>query len=239
MYEIIKNKFLEIIEGMDLESEEVRIFAKPLTPEEAIGNPEDQDYPIQKGKERLLQAEFRGSHGQAFTDMFGNYEGKLSQVVRMNLTNNFRRAIFIATINAVMRYLGRVSKTIHCKDKDPKECGQELVKYINKSYGNPKVMLVGLQPRMLEAMKKEFELKVTDMDKDNIGQEKYGIRIDPPEKTKENLKWCDIALVTGTTVINNTISEYNNMAKPTIFYGVTVSGVAHLLGLDHFCPISR
>jgi len=235
MYDIIKERFSAIIEERNLGSEEVRVIAKTLTPEEAIGNPEDDDYPIQKGKERLVQAEFKGSQGQAFTDMFGNYEGKLSQIIEMDLSNNFRRAIFISTINAVMKHLGMVNQTIHCKDKDPKNCSRELVSYIKKEFNKPRVALVGLQPRMLEALSEEFEVRVTDLDEENIGQQKCGIIIDSPEQTEANLNWCDIALVTGTTLINNTINAFS-LDKHIIFFGVSIVGPAHLLGLNHFCP---
>ena len=81
----------------DLLDETVVIRAKPLTPEEAIGNPESEDFPILKGVERLMQAEFAGSFGQAFTDMYGDFEGTLQDVLAMELTNNYRRAIFVAT----------------------------------------------------------------------------------------------------------------------------------------------
>jgi len=47
----------------------IGLVAAALSPEEAIGNPEDRDYPLIVGKERLMQAEFRGALGQAFTDM--------------------------------------------------------------------------------------------------------------------------------------------------------------------------
>ena len=69
MYAVIRDKFEQIVEENDLLNETVMIRAKPLTPEEAIGNPESEDFPILKGHERLMQAEFRGSFGQAFTDM--------------------------------------------------------------------------------------------------------------------------------------------------------------------------
>ena len=235
MYDIIKERFSAIIEERNLGSEEVRVIAKTLTPEEAIGNPEDDDYPIQKGKERLVQAEFKGSQGQAFTDMFGNYEEKISQIIEMDLSNNFRRAIFISTINAVMKHLGMVNQTIHCKDKDPKNCSQELISYIKKEFNKPRVALVGLQPRMLEALSEEFEVRVTDLDEENIGRQKFGIIIDSPEQTEANLNWCDIALVTGTTLINNTINAFS-LDKHIIFFGVSIVGPAHLLGLNHFCP---
>lgn len=234
MYDIIKKEFTKLISESGLGSEEVFIQAVPLSPEAAIGNPEDKDYPLITGVERLMQAEFRGALGQAFTDMYGNFNGKLSDIVEMDLRNNFRRAIFISSLNAVMRYLRLITKSIHCKDNEPRECSYELVKYVERNYGRPRIAFVGFQPRMVEALSPKFELRVTDMDQDNIGTEKFGTIIHSPEKTEENLNWCDIALVTGTTIVNDTINQFRT-SKPVIYYGITISGVAKLLGLSHFC----
>ncbi len=238
MYDIIKEQFIKLVNENGLQSEKIVIHATPLSPQQAIGNPEDKDYPLITGDERLMQAEFRGSLGQAFTDMYGDFSGRLSDIVDMDLRNNFRRAIFVSSLNAVMRYLGLVTKTIHCKDNEPRECSHELVRYIQKNYGHPRLAMVGFQPRMVEALSKEFELKVTDMAQDNIGTEKFGTIIYSPEKTPEHLNWCDIALVTGTTIVNNTIDQFS-MSKPVIFYGITISGVAKLLGLNHFCHLGK
>ena len=238
MYDIIKKEFSKIIKGNGLESEAVVIKAVPLSPEEAIGNPEDKDYPLITGRERLMQAEFRDCLGQAFTDMYGNFSGRLSDIVAMDLKNNFRRAIFISSLNAVMRYLGLITKTVHCKNSEPPECSQELVKFVERNYGNPKIAFIGFQPRMVQALSPRFELRVTDMDQDNIGQEKFGVIVDGPEKTRQNLDWCDFALVTGTTVVNGTFSQFMAF-KPAVFYGITVSGVAKLLGLEHFCHLGH
>jgi len=235
VYDIIKKEFVKLVNEGGLQGEKVIIRATPLSPAQAIGNPEDKDYPLVVGVERLMQAEFRGSVGQAFTDMYGDFSGKLSDIVGMDLKNNFRRAIFISSLNAVMRHLGLISETKHCKNNQPRECGHELVRYIEKNYGHPKIAMVGFQPRMVEALAQRFELRVTDMDKDNIGKEKFGAKIYDPSHTKKNLNWCDIALVTGTTVVNDTIDQFR-ISKPVIFYGVTISGVAKLLGLNHFCP---
>jgi hypothetical protein len=234
-YDIIKREFIRLINERGLEGEKVIIRANPLSPEQAIGNPEDKDYPLVAGVERLMQAEFRGSLGQAYTDMYGDFSGTLSEIVDMDLKNNFRRAIFISSLNAVMKHLGLITKTVHCKNAQPPECSQELVRYIEKNYGQPKVAMVGFQPRMVEALAKHFELRVTDMDKDNIGKEKFGVKIDDPSRAEENLRWCDIALVTGTTIVNDTIDQFR-IDKPVIFYGITISGAAKLLGLNHFCP---
>jgi hypothetical protein len=230
-YDIIRKEFIQVIKNNNLESEEIVIKAVPLSPQEAIGNPEDKDYPLVIGRERLMQAEFRGCFGQAFTDMYGNFSGRLSDIVNMDLANNFRRAIFISSL---MRYLGLTDRTIHCRDNEPRQCSYELVRYIEDNYGRPKIAMVGLQPRIVEALSPRFELKVTDLDQDNIGAEKFGVTIQDPDKTAENLEWCDIALVTGTTVVNDTIDQFR-IAKPAIFYGITVAGTAKLLGLNHWC----
>ena len=235
MYAIIKKEFIKLINERGLQGERVIIRATPLSPEQAIGNPEDKDYPLVVGVERLMQAEFRGSLGQAYTDMYGDFSGRLSEIAAMDLKNNFRRAIFISSLNAVMKHLGLITQTVHCKNNQPRECSHELVSFIEKNYGQPKVAMVGFQPRMVEALARHFELRVSDMDKDNIGKEKFGVKIDDPSHAEENLDWCDIALVTGSTVINNTISQFR-ISKPVIFYGVSISGVAKLLGLNHFCP---
>lgn len=233
-YDMIREKFAGIIKENALESGEVEVRAEPLSPEEAIGNPEDRDYPLLVGVERLMQAEFRGCKGHAFTDMYGNFSGRLADIMAMELTNNFRRAVFISSLNAVLRYLGLVERTMHCRDNEPRQCSQELVKYIEENYGHPRIAFVGFQPRMFEALSGRFELKVTDMNPASIGSEKSGITINGPEKTPEHLKWCDMAVVTGTTVVNATIDQFQ-IDKPVLYYGITISGAAKLLGLNHFC----
>lgn len=233
-YDIIKEEFTRIIKENALESEEVEVKAAPLSTEDAIGNPEDRDYPLLAGVERLMQAEFKGCRGQAFTDMYGNFSGRLADIAAMDLTNNFRRAIFISSLNAALRYLGLITRTVHCKDNEPRQCCHELVKYIERNYSHPKIAFVGFQPRMVEALSGQFKLKVTDMDQANIGSEKFGIIIDSSEKAPEHLEWCDIAVVTGTTIVNETIDQFR-IAKPVVYYGVTISGAAKLLGLNHFC----
>ncbi len=152
MYNNIKKEFIKIINEHGLESEEVVIHAIPLSPEEAIGNPEDKDYPLVTGVERMMQAELKGSRGHAFTDMYGDFSGRLSDIMEMDLTNNFRRAIFISSLNAVMRHLGLIDKSVHCKDDEPPRCSHELTKYIERNYGRPKIAMVGFQPRMVEAL---------------------------------------------------------------------------------------
>ncbi|MGP8322813.1 MAG: Rossmann-like domain-containing protein [Methanosarcinaceae archaeon] len=239
MYSVIREKFELIVKENDLLNETVIIRAKPLTPEEAIGNPECEDFPILKGHERLMQAEFRGSFGQAYTDMHGNFEGTLRDILDMELTNNFRRAIFIASLNAVMRNLGLIKGSVHCKDRGPEECGEDLVEFLGK-YGRSRIALIGFQPVHARCCSGTYELKILDMDCDNIGKEKFGVVVlDGSRYLEEVLKWCDLALVTGTTVVNGTIEPILDIArKKSVFYGISIAGVACLLGLERFCPRS-
>ena len=77
----LKEKVIDSWKQEGFLTEKVEIRAKALSTEEAIGNPEHRDFPIQKGKEKLMQATFRGAAGQSFTDMYGDYEGTLEQVM--------------------------------------------------------------------------------------------------------------------------------------------------------------
>ena len=238
LFETLRREFGRTAQENGLESERVRVVAQPLTAEEAIGCPEERDYPLLKGKERLMQARLKGTPGQAFTDMFGRYEGTISDILRGTLRTNFHRAVFIATLNATMNHVGLIHKAVHCRDEEPRRCSLELLRHINEKFGRPKLFLAGFQPRMVEVLSQALPLRVTDLDPDNIGKQKFGISIEGPEETRANLVWCDVVLVTGTTIVNNTISEFF-IRKPTIFYGVTISGAAKILGLNHFCACSK
>ncbi|PKP54754.1 hypothetical protein CVT91_18425 [Candidatus Atribacteria bacterium HGW-Atribacteria-1] len=231
----MKEKFLNLIKEKDLLSQKVEVVsARSLTPQEVIGTPERDDFPLLKGEEVMLQADFKGSLGQAFTDMPGNYSSSLREILAMSLDNNFKRAIFIATLNAVLRYLNYISKTVHCKDKEPGECAIHLVDYIKERFGNPRIAFIGMQPAMVEALAAQFEIRVVDLDPDNVGQKKCGVLIEDAAHTKEILSWADIVLATGTTVVNNTLTSLL-IEKPIMFYGVTIAGVAYLKGYEQYC----
>jgi len=234
-YNDIKERFFNLIKEKNLMSSKVEVVsARTLTPQEVIGKPERDDFPLLKGKEVMLQADFKGNLGQAFTDMPGNYSGTLKEIFDMSLDNNFKRAVFIATLNAVLRYLNYISKTVHCKDKEPAECAAHLVDYIKERFGNPRIAFIGMQPAMVEALVAQFEIRVVDLDPDNVGQKKCGVLIEDVAYTKEILSWADLILATGTTVVNDTLTPLL-IEKPIIFYGVTIAGVAYLKGYEQYC----
>ena len=234
-YNDIKERFFNLVKEKDLMSSKVEVVsARTLTPQEVIGKPERDDFPLLKGREVMIQADFKGSLGQAFTDMPGNYNGTLKEIFDMSLDNNFKRAVFIATLNAVLRYLNYISKTVHCKDKEPAECAAHLVDYIKERFGNPRIAFIGMQPAMVEALVVQFIIRVVDLDPDNVGQRRCGVLIEDVAYTKEILSWADLILTTGTTVVNDTLTPLLT-EKPIIFYGVTIAGVAYLKGYEQYC----
>jgi len=238
VYRELQQNLLEICKFQDLLKQPVRVQARVLSTEEAIGNPEADDFPLQKGRERLMQAEFLGSAGQAFTDQYGDFEGILDDIVKMDFENNFRRAVFVSTVNAVLRHLGRIEKTVHCRDQEPAECAVELASHIQRKYGEGKIAMVGFQPRMVESLASRFPLRVLDLDRDNIGTNKYQVTIEGPETTDEAVGWADLLVVTGTTLVNGSIGEFLG-GKPVLFYGTTISGAAHLMNWERFCARSH
>ncbi|MDO9513222.1 MAG: DUF364 domain-containing protein [Elusimicrobiota bacterium] len=236
MMEIIRKKLLQVVKKNAFSNDSVEITAKTLSSEEALGNPEHDDYPLLNGRERLMEASFQTSKGVAFSDMFGNFKSSLGEILNMELKNNFRRAIFVATANAVLRELNFVEKTRHCRSEDLTLCAGELCAFIRKNFGNPKIFLCGLQPRFAEALSAEFKIRITDMDAANLGKEFNGIKVGKTDKTDEYMNWCDLIFATGSTFVNGTAGSLIKSKKQIVFYGVTGAGPCFLLGLKRYCP---
>ena len=74
IYDEIREHAFQVIDKSLLDRN-ITVKARALSTKEAIGNPESDDFPLMKGRERLMQAELEGSAGQAFTDQFGDFEG--------------------------------------------------------------------------------------------------------------------------------------------------------------------
>jgi hypothetical protein len=237
-YDTLKQRALRLCHDTGMPNETVTVKARTLSTEEAIGNPEADDFPLQKGKERLIEARFGSGAGQAFTDRFGDYEGPLLEILAMPLNNNYRRAVFIATLNALLHHMGRIFGTIHCKDREPVDCARKLAAHLKERYGEVRIGQVGFQPRMVEAIAEAFPVRLLDLDPENIGTRKFNVLVEGPEAKEDVIDWADLLLVTGSTVANGTIEHFLDI-KPVIFYGTTVAGAAHLMGWERFCECSH
>jgi uncharacterized protein (DUF4213/DUF364 family) len=241
--EEVKEKFRKIIAEHQLGNESVEVTIGTLTASQAIGSPVRQDFPLLEGREVMIEAEFKGSFGQAFTDRPHEFRGSLNDVVSLKLDTTEERAIFDATLNAVTAHLGLATGARHCHDEEPEECAAEIAQHLLTSYGKVKVGLVGYQPAILENLVGVFgadNVRCTDLNPGNIGTPKFGTEVwDGKTDTERLIKWCDVLLATSSSIVNGTFDgikeEADARGKKMIIFGVTGAGVAALLGIERLC----
>ncbi len=78
-----------------------------------------------------------------------------------------------------------------------------------EAIGNPedvKITQIGFQPRMAQYLPSVFKMRLIDLDPDNIGKTKQGVLIGGGDATGDAVNWCDLLLVTGTTVANGILA---------------------------------
>jgi hypothetical protein len=243
----IRASVKEMAERERLLHVDITVLAKPLTPEEAIGTPGRRDFPIIIGKERVLEATLLGSKGHAFTDSPQEFLGSLQDVLSLELTSNQHRAIYIATINALLGRLGMADKTVHCKDEEPEECALEIAGTLLKKYGNVNVGLIGLNPAIAERLIEVFgpkHVRITDLCRDVVGQQRFGVEIwDGNDRTQDLIGDSDVVIITGTTLVNDTFEQIKSRieaaGKEYLLYGVTAAAVSRLCGIERICPCGR
>ena len=244
-----KYKFHEMMtDGVAFPTSIVRIKARGLSAIEAIGEPKRQDYPILTGKEVMIEAECAGSFGQAFTDQPMDYVGTLADIFALPLTNTGNRALFIATLNAVLKKNRLVDKTVHCKNEEPEACATMLMSWLGKRIEDgQKIGLIGLQPTMLEKLSVTFgpeQVLASDLDAKVIGTEKWGVKIlDGAKDNQRIMDEADFVLVTGSSIVNGTFDELyhylSNNHKPFAAFGNTIAGVAALMDVPRVCFKAR
>ncbi len=237
-------KYLEtIVADGRLDDRPVKVSIGTLTVDQAIGNPERRDFPLIEGKEVMIEAEFEGCFGQAFTDRPHEFEGTLHDILGLSLKENDNRAIFIATLNAVAAHLGMAEGTRHCRNEQPELCAAELAEHVRNAYGKIKVGLIGLQPAILDHLVRqlgEANVRCTDLNPRNVGTRKYGAEIwDGRTDTERLIEWSDLLLATSSTIVNNSYddikAEADRRGKPLVIFGVTGAGPAALLDLGRLC----
>jgi len=242
-YKRLHEKLIEIAGKNHLLDKKITIKTYTLKPEEAIGSPDRKDFPLLKGREVLMEATFMGQKGQAYTDAPSNFLGSLKEIFDLKLDESRQKALFIAALNAVMRYSYPDLKTVHCKGNGMEECAQEIKAFV-QSLRPKTVGIIGLQPAILDAM---IDLLGTgsviciDRDEDNRGKIKHGVQIGCGDGigTEEVFKTSDVVLATGSSSANGSLVDIINMSEryntPVYFYGTTISGVARLMNLNHLC----
>lgn len=237
IYKDLKIELDKILKEHNLSEENIMIKSKTLTDEEAIGITKRKDFPLLTGKEIMLQAEFKGAIGQAFTSAPTVFKGTLGEIVELDLENDdHARGLFIASLNAIMRYLKLTDKTVHCRNEEPELCGEEFKNHMQEKYNDAKIAIVGYQPAIIENLSKDFTVRVLDLSPENVGKDKFGITIEHGiDDYNEVINWADLILCTGSTIANGSIVNFINLEKPVFFFGTTIAGAAEILGLKRLC----
>jgi uncharacterized protein (DUF4213/DUF364 family) len=140
-----------------------------------------------------------------------------------------------------------VSGTVHCRDEDPERCAIQIAGKVEIHLHWKKIGLVGFNPAIAEELARRFgtaRLRITDLDPDNIGTERFGVPIwDGESRAEELIRWADGVLLTGTTMVNGTFDplweEMEATRTPAILFGVTAAAMAHLFGFERLCPCAR
>lgn len=244
IYRKITGKFAEILEKRELDPGDIRITSAGLSPEEAIGKTDRTDFPIMTGKEVMLQASYKGACGQAFTDSPAIFAGPLAEILKMDIISDpHARGLYLAAMNAVLKYLGYIENTVHCKNAEPGECSEDYISYLRGKYGKCRLALIGYQPWLFKAISGEsdFELRALDLNPENVGQIRFDVKVEHgiDDYDEVVLKWADVVLCTSSVFANATMDKYVDIGKEVLFYGITGAGAIKLLDLQRHCPLSK
>ncbi len=239
-YGTLKERFTEVLQETGLLGEQVSVDCRALRPEEAIGRPKRQDFPILAGKDVMIQAQFRQTRGQAFTDAPASFEGTLDEILAMDIVHDrHSRSLFIAVLNAVMAHLGRCCGTVHCRTEGPELCSGDMKAYLQEHYpADVRIALIGYQPALLEMLHDSgFSVRVLDLNPGNVGQVRCGVLVEDGVRDYDKVvhDFAQLILCTGSTVCNGTIVNYLELEKEVVFFGTSIAGTASLLGLNRVC----
>jgi uncharacterized protein (DUF4213/DUF364 family) len=245
-YMELRQRFRGAVAQAGLGAAQVTVTSRALTPQEAIGTPERHDYPILTGKEVLIQATCCDNLGQAFTNHPTLFNGTLDDVLALPLESTENTAVFIATLNAMMRHLHPELRTVHCRDDEPERCAERLADEV-ATRGVTYIGLIGLQPAILAALAARFgsaAVHCLDRNPATVGTIKHGVTIEASDDVSlaSLCSFADLVLCTGSTVVNHTLPGIAAIADahatPVMYYGTTITGTARLLGLERRCPLA-
>ena len=243
MYNKLQEKLKQVLREQDLLDKEIHIETAVLKPDEAIGTPKRQDYPLLKGKEVLMQATFMNSRGQAYTDAPSRFSGCIGEIAELELKGSRKMALFIAALNAVLRHTDPDLKTIHCKDEGPERCARKIAAYVEGLHP-ASVGIVGLQPAILEEITVCMgpdRVYCIDRDEDIRGQVKHGVSIEwgDDRGLERVFTKSSVVLATGSSSANGSLPDILAMSQntdtPVYFFGTTIAGTARVMGLRHLC----
>jgi hypothetical protein len=185
MYTKLKDMFFELINSACLADERAEYS---VLGSDFVKLP-SSEYALMKGREVIVDCKINGFHGQAFTGTPKLFSGRIVDVAEFALGDSGERSIFFATLNAVMRKLGLIKRTVHCRGVDAEKCGYLLAEEILTKFGNVKVAHIGYQPGHVKATSAKFnKVYVTDLNPENVGKVKFGFKIFDGSKNVDVIK---------------------------------------------------
>ena len=239
MLEELRRLWYDRVRKYNLEKRQASITMYPLKPEEAIGKPSRNGYALMKGREAIIEARVEGAIGHAFTDEPSEYTGSLDKFTTLPLNGNGARARLVAVINATYRFLGLVDGTKHCRDDGPEHCGAKIADYLARSHSpDSRLLVIGFQPAIVYHMSRTFKnVRVTDMDNNNIGRSIHGLTIESSVRNKAIIESSNLILATGSSLVNGCIDDIVKWSsrKPLYFYGVSIAAAAYEFNLNRLC----
>ena len=238
IYEKLIAYYQSLIDTHHIQTDEVSVYVKSLSAQEAIGDPIRRDYPLLNGKEVLIEADYKGSKGQAFSSARSCVTLPLTDIAGLQIgSNEYDTAIFIAVLNALMTHLNIIKPALHCKNEEPEQCAKNIAAFFEQ-YRGERLLMVGYQPAMIEQLHTAgFTMRVLDLNPDNIGAIRYGVTIEDGKHYEEAVQWATVIHCTGSTIINGTITHFSEAGKLVYFYGTTIAGAAVVLGLQRLCEM--
>lgn len=239
----VKRDLSKLVTQHQLGTQRVQVTVETLSPQQAIGNPSRRDFPILEGREVIVEALFKGSFGQAFTDIPQSFSGTIDELLNLNLDTSGNRAIFVASLNALATHLGIATGTRHCRDDEPERCGLQIASDLKNRFGDIRIGMIGLQPAILQNLSQSFgaqNIRCTDLNPKNIGANRFGVKIWAGKTdTTKLINWCHLLLATSSSLSNGTFDDIHQEAvsagKHLMLFGITGAGVCAITGLERIC----
>ena len=188
--------------------------------------------------EHKVQAVFRGTKGQAFTETPREFTGTLREIVERPFDGKCIDSVLIASINAVMGHFGLCRGLCHCGRDMHEACGIRYKGYVANIHKTVNVVIVGYQAFLMRSIGSlDGHLWTMDRNYDNITKYRNGsvITNSGRENRDSAKKWADLIIITGSSLCNGTIVQWLDAGDKLLFYGVTIAGVAKLLDLKRLC----
>ncbi len=196
------------------------------------------EYAIMRGREYMMECRLGGVKAHVFTPKPYTGETSVGEILSLKLDRIVNRSIFYCGLNVILRYLGLIDKTIHCRGNEPIYCAEKMIDKLYSLHGDKKLLIIGYQPAIVEKAVEKFSyVEVVDMDPVNIGK-KVGDTIirDAVEEVKL-IRKADIVLATGSSIINSSFWNIYSEARDRYLYlyGVSGAGIAYVLGIPRLC----